>query len=283
MTLLFLGLFVFSLALSFVATRKVRDIAIRRGYVSNPQGGRHLHQTACPRLGGVAIFLAFSLSLILWLGLALIFPRLAAGAESTILLRIYIPACLIFALGIYDDLHGAGPYLKFAVQAIAAIMLFAAGMRVLDVPLLFPHTLPWFVGLPLTVLWVMAVTNAFNLIDGLDGLQDFFDEPVRICPLRDMHRSLKKVLAAGSDLRVVMEQERWGQVWLAQSPRRFRVTGRGKIQQAQRFEERKIAHVDIECGNETRCRKQLVCGSSFVSLKIRPQMRRVEAGLEDAR
>jgi UDP-GlcNAc:undecaprenyl-phosphate GlcNAc-1-phosphate transferase len=61
--------------------------------------------------------------------------------------------------------------LKFAVQAIAATMLFAGGMRVLDLPLIFGyHSLPWFVGLPLTVLWVVAVTNAFNLIDGLDGL-----------------------------------------------------------------------------------------------------------------
>jgi UDP-GlcNAc:undecaprenyl-phosphate GlcNAc-1-phosphate transferase len=50
-------------------------------------------------------------------------------------------------------------------------MLFAGGMRVLDVPLIFgSHALPWFVGLPLTILWVVAVTNAFNLIDGLDGL-----------------------------------------------------------------------------------------------------------------
>jgi UDP-GlcNAc:undecaprenyl-phosphate/decaprenyl-phosphate GlcNAc-1-phosphate transferase len=170
LTLLFFGLFAFSLVLSFVATREVRDIAIRRGWVSTPQGGRHLHETARPRLGGVAIFLAFSLSLILWLGLSLILPRLVAGVVPTTLLRIYLPACLIFGLGIYDDLYGAGPYLKFAVQAIAAAMLFAGGMRVLDLPLIFPHTLPWFVGLPLTVLWVVAVTNAFNLIDGLDGL-----------------------------------------------------------------------------------------------------------------
>ncbi|MGC2248869.1 MAG: MraY family glycosyltransferase [Terriglobales bacterium] len=169
MTLLFFGLFAFSLALSFVATREVRDIATRRGLVSTP-GGRHLHETPRPRLGGVAIFLAFSLSLALWLVLALIFPRLGAGVVPTTLLRIYLPACLIFCLGIYDDLHGAGPYLKFTVQAIAASMLFAGGMRVLDLPLIFPHTLPWFVGLPLTVLWVVAVTNAFNLIDGLDGL-----------------------------------------------------------------------------------------------------------------
>ena len=61
--------------------------------------------------------------------------------------------------------------MKFTVQAIAAAMLFAGGMRVLDLPLIFgSYSLPWFVGLPLTVLWVVAVTNAFNLIDGLDGL-----------------------------------------------------------------------------------------------------------------
>jgi UDP-GlcNAc:undecaprenyl-phosphate/decaprenyl-phosphate GlcNAc-1-phosphate transferase len=170
LTLLFFGLFAFSLALSFVATREVRDMANRRGLVSKPQDGRHVHESPLPRLGGVAIFLAFSVSLSLWLALSLFFPRLMIGVVPTTLLRIYVPACLIFCLGIYDDLYGAGPYLKFAVQAIAAGMLFAGGMRVLDLPVLFPHTLPWFVGLPLTVLWVVAVTNAFNLIDGLDGL-----------------------------------------------------------------------------------------------------------------
>ena len=136
-----------------------------------PQEGRHVHETPLPRLGGVAIFLAFSVSLGVWLGLSLVFPRLLDGLAPTTILQIYVPACLIFCLGIYDDLRGAGPYLKFVVQAIAAAMLFAGGMRVLNIPLIFgSHPLPWFVGLPLTVLWVVAVTNAFNLIDGLDGL-----------------------------------------------------------------------------------------------------------------
>ena len=171
MTLLFFGLFAFSLALSFVATREVRDLATRRGWVSVPRDGRQVHQAPLPRLGGVAIFLAFSVSLSLWLGLSLIFPRLVAGLAHTTLLRIYVPACLIFCLGIYDDLRGASPYLKFAVQAIAAAMLFAGGMRVFYLPVLFgQYTLPWFISLPLTVLWVVAITNAFNLIDGLDGL-----------------------------------------------------------------------------------------------------------------
>ena len=171
MTILFFGVFAFSLAVSFAATRQVRDMATRRGWVSLPQDGRHVHECPLPRLGGVAIFLSFSLSLSLWLLLALVFPRLLEGFAPTTLLRIYVPACLIFCLGIYDDLHGAGPYLKFSVQAIAASMLFAGGMRILDLPVLFgQHTLPWFLGLPLTILWVVAITNAFNLIDGLDGL-----------------------------------------------------------------------------------------------------------------
>ncbi len=156
---------------SFIATRQVRDVATRKGWVSVPQDGRHVHKTPLPRLGGVAIFLAFSLSIGLWLGLSLLFPRLLNGFAPETLLRIYVPACLIFCVGIYDDLHGASPYLKFATQAIAATMLFAGGMRILDLPVLFGlHSLPWFVGLPLTILWVAAITNAFNLIDGLDGL-----------------------------------------------------------------------------------------------------------------
>jgi UDP-GlcNAc:undecaprenyl-phosphate GlcNAc-1-phosphate transferase len=171
LTFLFLGIFAVSLVVSFAATRQVRDVASRRGWVSFPREGRHVHETPLPRLGGVAIFLAFSFSLILWFGLALLYPRLLEGLAPATLLRIYVPACLIFCLGIYDDLHGAGPYLKFSVQAIAATMLFLGGMRILDLPVLFgAHTFPWFIGLPLTVLWVVAITNAFNLIDGLDGL-----------------------------------------------------------------------------------------------------------------
>jgi UDP-GlcNAc:undecaprenyl-phosphate/decaprenyl-phosphate GlcNAc-1-phosphate transferase len=72
---------------------------------------------------------------------------------------------------VYDDLRGVGPYLKFAVQGVAASMLFAGGLRIVNIPVLFgDRSLPWYVGLPFTVLWVLAITNAFNLIDGLDGL-----------------------------------------------------------------------------------------------------------------
>jgi UDP-GlcNAc:undecaprenyl-phosphate GlcNAc-1-phosphate transferase len=103
--------------------------------------------------------------------IALYIPHLHAALSLKTLLTILAPASLVFLLGLYDDLHSVGPYVKFAVQALAATMLFLSGLRILNIPVLFgEHELPWFLGLPVTILWVLAITNAFNLIDGLDGL-----------------------------------------------------------------------------------------------------------------
>ena len=169
MTFFHLELFAISLFLSFVFTRYIRNWATSQGLVSAPAQGRHLHRTPLPRLGGVAIFLAFVTSLVIGLLLNYRFPRL--GLPASTLLTILLPGTLIFLLGVYDDLRGVGPYFKFTVQALAAAMLFAGGLRILDLPMLFgDQHLPWWIGLPLTILWVLAITNAFNLIDGLDGL-----------------------------------------------------------------------------------------------------------------
>ena len=149
----------------------MRDAATRQGWVTAPSQSRDLHSSPLPRLGGVAIFLSFSLSIAGAAVVASYSPRLLLGFSLKTLLTILAPATLVFLLGVYDDLHRVGPYFKFAVQALAATMLFLGGLRILDVPVLFgAHELPWFVGLPLTILWVLAITNAFNLIDGLDGL-----------------------------------------------------------------------------------------------------------------
>jgi len=130
-----------------------------------------LHASPLPRLGGVAIYLSFALSLAAATALSARIPGLHSAWSLKTLLTILVPASLVFLLGVYDDLYSAGPYLKFSVQAVAASMLFAGGLRILNIPVLFgEHQLPWFIGLPCTILWVLAITNAFNLIDGLDGL-----------------------------------------------------------------------------------------------------------------
>ncbi len=171
MTVAFFGIFFLSLLFSFVLTRYVRDFASRRGLVAAPSQERHLHASPLPRLGGVAIFISFSLSMLVAALVAPYIPHLHSAFSLKTLFTILVPATLVFLLGVYDDLYTAGPYLKFAVQALAATMLFMGGLRILNIPVLFgEHQLPWFVGLPFTILWVLAITNAFNLIDGLDGL-----------------------------------------------------------------------------------------------------------------
>jgi UDP-GlcNAc:undecaprenyl-phosphate GlcNAc-1-phosphate transferase len=142
-----------------------------RGWVAPPIQDRDLHEIPLPRLGGVPIFLAFLISIAIALLAGLHFPALAVSSSLRTLLTVLAAGTLIFLLGIYDDIHSVGPYTKFAVQAIAAVMLFAGGLRILELPLLFgSRHLAWPVGLPITVLWVIGITNAFNLIDGLDGL-----------------------------------------------------------------------------------------------------------------
>jgi len=130
-----------------------------------------MHSSPLPRLGGVAIFLSFFACM----GIAAIWyvrtPPLHSPHFLRTMLTILAPAGLVFLLGVYDDLRGVGPYFKFTVQGIAATMLYAGGLRIVNIPVILgDRVLPWYVGLALTVVWVLAITNAFNLIDGLDGL-----------------------------------------------------------------------------------------------------------------
>lgn len=171
MTGIFLGTFLFALLSAFVLTRYVRDFANRLGWVAIPSQERHLHSSPLPRLGGVAIFLSFSCCAGLAAIWAIRHPELHSPRFLRTMVTILVPAALVFALGVYDDLRGVGPYFKFSVQAVAATMLYIGGLRIVNIPVVFgDHNLPWYVGLIFTIIWVLGITNAFNLIDGLDGL-----------------------------------------------------------------------------------------------------------------
>jgi UDP-GlcNAc:undecaprenyl-phosphate/decaprenyl-phosphate GlcNAc-1-phosphate transferase len=171
LTLFYLGTFAGSLLLSFVLTKYVRDVATARGWVAAPALERHLHSRPLPRFGGVAIFLSFLLTFAVALPWGWHYFAVGLGLSFRTVLTILLPGCLIFGLGIYDDIRSVSPYTKVAVQAVAGTMLFAGGLRILDLPVLFgSHHFPWLVGLAFTIFWVLGITNAFNLIDGLDGL-----------------------------------------------------------------------------------------------------------------
>ena len=157
MTLFYLGIFAVAVLASFVLTRYVRNLAMGRGWVSGPALERHLHNRPLPRLGGVAIFLSFLISIGIAALLSSQLPRLNFGFSSKALFTILLPGLLIFLLGLYDDLYPVGPYFKFLVQVAAGGILFAGGLRILDLPVLFSgYQFPWFLGLPLTILWVLG-------------------------------------------------------------------------------------------------------------------------------
>jgi UDP-GlcNAc:undecaprenyl-phosphate GlcNAc-1-phosphate transferase len=162
--------FLLSVALSLLLTRWVRNYANARGWVATPELDRHVHTTSVPRLGGVAIFGSFMVVA----SFAALLPKstaLALALPARTAFSIFGSALIIFLLGLYDDLRFVGPYWKFGIQAVAAVLLYSGGVGVHQLDLLSAgHSLRAVLGLPLTVLWVLLITNAFNLIDGLDGL-----------------------------------------------------------------------------------------------------------------
>jgi UDP-GlcNAc:undecaprenyl-phosphate GlcNAc-1-phosphate transferase len=162
--------FCLALLLSIVTTRVVRDIAHAHGWLETPTLDRHVHTIPLPRIGGVAIFASFTIVL----GCTLLLARWLHSPLTLLLvpiLKLLGPALIVFLLGLYDDLRGVSPTGKFLVQALAATLLFMGGYGVDRLDFFSSgQTLQFFIGLPLTIFWVLLITNAFNLIDGLDGL-----------------------------------------------------------------------------------------------------------------
>jgi UDP-GlcNAc:undecaprenyl-phosphate GlcNAc-1-phosphate transferase len=162
--------FVLCVCLSAVFTWYVRKLANARGWIHEPKLDRHLHTIPVPRLGGVAIYFSFMSVVILAIALPYFFET-AAPLHAKAMIGLLGPALIVFLLGLYDDVYSLNAYWKFAIEAIAAIWLYAGGYGIHNLVLIHGgQALDWIYGLPLTILWVLLITNAFNLIDGLDGL-----------------------------------------------------------------------------------------------------------------
>jgi UDP-GlcNAc:undecaprenyl-phosphate GlcNAc-1-phosphate transferase len=160
-------LFSLSLLLSMGLTWLVRNLAKRRGWVSAPVLDRHVHTEAVPRLGGVPIFATV-------LVITGLFGRqfIVQGAEFPVskFAALLGAGGLVFLVGLYDDLRGLKPGSKLAMQVVAALILFANGFRIEKLRFFGAHEFGIVLSLALTVFWVLLVTNALNLMDGLDGL-----------------------------------------------------------------------------------------------------------------
>jgi UDP-GlcNAc:undecaprenyl-phosphate GlcNAc-1-phosphate transferase len=146
------GAFLLAAGLAHYLTPVLRQAAIRFGIVDRPDGKLKNHRAPVPYLGGIAIYLSFLLSL----ALTVDFQREVLG--------ILLAGAIVVILGLIDDLGALSPAVKLAGQVVAILTLMKASVTI---KLTF---LPAGLALPLSFLWLLAITNAFNLIDIMDGL-----------------------------------------------------------------------------------------------------------------
>jgi len=163
----YLGLFFLAALLTLLVTPVVMALGERVQARREAEDGRDAPQI--PRFGGLAIFLA---TLAAW-GVLLLVPndvRARFLSEWRTLASLLVPATLVLVLGVYDDLARATPWQKLIVETLAASVVWWVGFRISNLPLLGYSIHSLTLSFLLTVFWILAVTNSFNLIDGLDGL-----------------------------------------------------------------------------------------------------------------
>ena len=160
--LVLLGLLAVSLLVSLALTRLLLVLLPRWGMVDRPDFKRHIHTVPVPRGGGIGFAAAL-------LGVTACFLLLFPPAKETVreTVHILLPAGILLPLGILDDRRGLRAGVKFLFQILAALLAWHLGIRMTS---FFGLRLaPWSSCL-LTVFWTVALINAFNMIDGIDGL-----------------------------------------------------------------------------------------------------------------
>jgi len=150
--------------ITYLITPLVRDLAIKSGAVTQIRA-RDVHSQLTPRWGGLAMWLAMALTLVIVNYLPLVHKSFGPDATG-----IFLSGTFILFLGLVDDRFDLNPITKFAGQALAAGILLIYGVQILWLPINGITALPTNIGQLLTVLFVMVVINAINFVDGLDGL-----------------------------------------------------------------------------------------------------------------
>ncbi|MGI5963220.1 MAG: MraY family glycosyltransferase [Lawsonibacter sp.] len=148
---------------ALISTPVVKSLAFRVGAVDIPKDNRRMHNHPIPRMGGLAIFFGFMLSVLVFVPL------------DDPLRTMLLGAVIIVVLGIFDDIYALPAKPKFLVQIFAALIAVLGGnqIHILSNINVFSSDPYWELGwlsIPISVFWIVGITNAVNLIDGLDGL-----------------------------------------------------------------------------------------------------------------
>jgi UDP-GlcNAc:undecaprenyl-phosphate GlcNAc-1-phosphate transferase len=163
---LYLASLIAGALLGLLLTPVVTTVSMSLGLVDAP-GGRKVHSTAVPRIGGLAIVVAATLAVLLvgwWL------PMVGTPPDFRPLQPVVLGAALVFAVGLLDDFTTLSVAPKLVVQSVAAGVVMASGLLIerLTVGTITIQLGPF--AYPVTFVWIIGLTNAFNLIDGIDGL-----------------------------------------------------------------------------------------------------------------
>lgn len=144
--------FVTATLVSYLITPMVRRIALRVGYMDQPKGNKvHAHPTAL--LGGVSIYVAFALA---------IFTTVKIAADERVS-SLLIASAFLFVIGLIDDRMGMMPEIKLLGQFLAAMVVIKAGVRM-------EFLNNYYLNVVITYIWIVGITNAFNLLDNMNGL-----------------------------------------------------------------------------------------------------------------
>ncbi len=151
-------------AISLASTPLVKNLAYKIGAIDVPNDDRRVHKKPIPRLGGLAIFYGFLISLLCF-----------ANPIDEQLRGIIIGALIIVGVSIIDDVKQLSALIKLGAQLLAAVIAVVHNVRIsaISVPSFIVDTgivELGFLSIPITIIWIVAITNAVNLIDGLDGL-----------------------------------------------------------------------------------------------------------------
>lgn len=174
--MLYVLIIVFSLSLYLGALLLPRVVELSHElHLYDFPDSRKVHKLPIPRLGGVVflpvVTIVIAITIVVLIRIDFHFDTLWNGSAVSHFLAYMGGAMMLYAIGLYDDIHGVGYKVKFLVQIASASLLCVSGLWISNMYyIFFINELPYWVGMPVTILFVVYVTNAVNLIDGIDGL-----------------------------------------------------------------------------------------------------------------
>lgn len=158
---LYIAAFASAFAITLVTTPLAKKISMLTGAIDYPKD-RGMHKKPMPRMGGIAIVLGFMVTVI-------VLSFFVEEMEMKQFIGLVIGASIVVVLGIFDDIYNLRARFKLCIQIIAALVVIYSGIRINIVMWPFTAYLQT-LSAPITLVWIIGVTNAVNLIDGLDGL-----------------------------------------------------------------------------------------------------------------